>query len=219
MADIQIRVTVDLKGLERGRAILAEGLAGGGGTANPLRAGFHQAAKRYEAFTRRRFNQYSRGGGDWAPLTVATIRARNARLAGKPKRRGSTNAGFSSLARKQRRGRTVALVAAPGGARVSILRDTGTLFGALTIGAQGNDTRDIPNGIRYGLGGPGRHPGGPTIAQIAAWHDQGAGHNPRRQILADPDQPTFNGMVRDVAEGVRQCFEQAGSEVRDGGPA
>lgn len=219
MPDITIKVTVDLKGFDRGRALIAEGLSGGVGSANPLRAGFHQAARRYEAFTRRRFNQYSRGGGDWAPLSISTIRARNARLANVPRRRAKqTNAGFSSLARSRGRG-GAALVAAPGGARVSILRDTGTLFTALTIGATGNDTRDIPNGITYGLGGPARHPGGPTIVQIATWHHQGAGHNPRRQIIVDPDQPTLRRMAGDIGEGVRKCFEQAGSAVQAGGNA
>lgn len=212
MAEIQIKVTVDLHGLNRGRTLIAEGLAGGGGSANPLRAGFRQAVGRYEAFARRRFVRFSRGGGDWAPLSASTIRARNRRLTRKPSRRGSPDAGFSSLARTRRGGREI-LAAAPGGARVAILRDRGILFGALTIGAPGNDTHDVQGGIRYGLGGPARHPGGPTIAQIAEWHNEGAGHNPRRVIIADPDKPTFDRMVGDIAEGVRKCFLAAGSEV------
>ena len=37
-----------------------------------------------------------------------------------------------------------------------------------------------------------------TIGRLAAIHDQGEGHNPRRQIIAQPDQQTIAGMARDA---------------------
>jgi len=44
---------------------------------NPhIRDGLKVCVLRYSAFTRRRFNQYSRGGGDWAPLAKSTVDAR-----------------------------------------------------------------------------------------------------------------------------------------------
>jgi len=44
---------------------------------NPhIRDGLKVAVLRYSAFSRRRFNQYSRGGGDWAPLAKSTVDAR-----------------------------------------------------------------------------------------------------------------------------------------------
>lgn len=117
---------------------------------------FFQWAVRYRSFVQRRFNEYSRGSGDWPPL-------------------------------KSRDG--------------SILRDTGTLFNTMApqISAPpGSINRLIRDGIEVGYGGSASHPGGPTIAQIAYWHQTGAGNNPKREIIVEPDAATVRGMLSDM---------------------
>lgn len=93
-----------------------------------------------------------------------------------------------------------------GRGRPATLRDTGTLLNALTVGAPGNMFRRTSRGIRVGFGGPARHPDGKaTIADIARFHDAGAGDLPQRRIIVVPDAPTIARMNADAA--------QAGSEL------
>ncbi len=77
------------------------------------------------------------------------------------------------------------------------LRDTDSLYNALVIGAAGNITRPLKNGILFGFGGPARHPGGgkASIADIAKYHDAGDGNLPVRQIIVPPDEPTVGQMA------------------------
>jgi len=60
----------------------------------------------------------------------------------------------SSLARDTKNGGK--LVSA--GGIVSILRDTGTLFNALTVGGVGNKVTDIRNGVSFGFSGANHPP-------------------------------------------------------------
>lgn len=213
---ISARVTIRTPGLDRTQ----QALAGMNRVPPPPAVArmYDQWAKRYEVFVRRRFNAYSRGGGDWPALALSTVRARRAAGRGSLGAAGSNDR--SSLARKA--GRLV-----DAGRTVTILKDTGALFNALTIAAPGNIKTFIPNGVRFGIGGPAIHPrkaqqqrlrreinkvrrslgasgrkGGKvstlTIGRLAAIHDQGEGHNPRRQIIAQPDQQTIAGMARDA---------------------
>jgi len=87
--------------------------------------------------------------------------------------------------------------------RVAILRDTGTLFNALTVGMPGNLYRLIRHGIRVGFSGATRHPKGKaTIRDIAHFHDTGAGRLPKREILVPPDDPTMEAMKQDLKRGL-----------------
>jgi hypothetical protein len=109
-------------------------------------------------------------------------------------------AGGSALTRRQ-----VArnLIAA---GNVAILRNTGVLFGALTVGAAGNVREDIRNGIRVGIGGPASHSGGKlTIGQLAAMHNNGEGRLPRRPIIVQPSPDTARRMVQVMTEGMRRA--------------
>lgn len=133
----------------------------------PLRVALTQAAVMIRAYWQERFNRYSRGGGDWPPLSPATIARR---------RQGRPKAG---------RGRTV-----------SILRDTNTLFGALdaVYAAKPGQLEEISvNGLRVGYGGPAKHPeaGSKTVAEIAEIHDQGTDRIPQRQIIVLPPEPVM----------------------------
>lgn len=160
-----------------------------------------QWAKRYEAFTRRRFNQYARGGGNWKPLALSTVKARR-------KGSGSNRAVRSSLARDtQRGGRLV-----QAGGTVSILIDTGKMQTALSIGATGNLTQlRGRNTIRYGFSNT-KVPGSElTMQQLAGYHNQGgsSGNNPpKRVILAQPDNPTQDGMRRDLNRALNTIMKQ-----------
>jgi hypothetical protein len=169
---------------------------------------FTQWADRYSAFVRRRFNQYSRGGGDWAPLALSTVQRR---------RRGKRGSVFTNdrgqwsrrlfVARDTRRGM---LVASP--AAYAILRDTGSLFGALTIGARGNLTRRGPGTVTFGIEG-GATGKGVTLGQIARWHDKGAEKLPQRRILVQPSAGVVRNMASDSALAARKIVDEIGRSV------
>lgn len=171
---------------------------------------------RYEAFTRRRFNAFSRGGGDWAPLAKSTIEAR--RGGGKAKggvdfgggrslRGGKASRGArSSIARDTRKGG--ALVSA--GGTVSILRDRGFLFNALTIGSTGNKVTDLRNGIAYGFSNaPHAVDAKLSIARLATIHHYGSRVKgiPARPILVHPDKPTENAIRLQLTRGVKAALK------------
>ena len=115
----------------------------------------------YLAAVRERYNRLSRGGGEWPPLSPVTI-------ARKQSRSGSRLGGEPPSA---------------------ILKDTGQLFNALEPGAPGNTFRDTPDGILVGIGGPVAHAGSTaTMAQIAEFHQVGAGKLPARPIMFLPTE-------------------------------
>lgn len=154
----------------------------------PVRDMFEQIGARYLGFLRRRYVRNSRGGGDWEPLAPSTIK----------QRRGSKR-------RKTRSPRARTKTTTRGSAtKVAILRDTGTLQRALTVGASGNDFTLMRNGIRVGFADV-PHPNGDdvTIAQLATIHDEGKGV-PERQILVEPDAATLHAMQRIVNTGLRR---------------
>jgi len=88
---------------------------------------------------------------------------------------------------------------------VAILRDTGTLYNALSpefTGKPGAIEEKIPYGVRIGYGGPGRYTnkygGVATIAGIASFHQVGAGYLPKREIIVLPDDHTLELMSEDM---------------------
>ena len=103
---------------------------------------------------------------------------------------------WKPLKSKRRRGST---------AKAKILRDTGTLFNALTIGSPGNLYKLIKRGIRVGFGGPSRHPEGKmSIADIAKAHQNGEGNLPKRPILHKPDANLVRQMLGDLSRAVNK---------------
>lgn len=152
-----VRITINDDGARRllaGLQSLADGTTTGGPFANMLT----QWGSRISAFERRRFDRFSKGGGDWKPLALSTVRHRAA--AGNPSKTnpfallGGKKDGTgarSSLARDtKRKGRLVSA-----GRTVSVLRDTGTLMGGLDIGKPGNVYRRVRGGVEFGIeGGP-----------------------------------------------------------------
>jgi hypothetical protein len=113
--------------------------------------------------------------------------------------------GNAKIATRREVGSRLAASAANG----AILRDTGTLFNALTIGMPGNVMQRIASGVKVGIGGPGSHgEGQPTIGEIACIHDQGKGHVPRRRIIVRPDDATLDRMKRLGAEAVKKLAKE-----------
>jgi hypothetical protein len=86
---------------------------------------------------------------------------------------------------------------------IRILRDTGLLLQALTIGAKGNKIVYGSEGVAFGIVG-GDRPGGKSIGDIARYHDTGGGRLPQREILVGPDQQTIAGMQSDLRDAVEK---------------
>ncbi len=153
---------------EINRKLAQTGRAGGSPGSNPFASMYKSWAVRYSAFVRRRFNRFSRGGGNWKALKASTKKGRR-------KGKGAGNA--------------------------AILKDKGILFGALTIGASGNVTNKIPQGIEFGFGGGDRHADASmSIAKLAEIHQKGSAtaNIPARPIIVQPDAGTRRGMFKDV---------------------
>ena len=157
----------------------------------PIGTMFKQFGAIYLTFTRRRFVRMSKGG--WTPLAQSTIKSRRG-----GKRRATRSS--KALTKTTTRGSAT---------NVSILRNTGILLNALTIGAPGNLYRGIRGGIRVGFGGPARHPGGKaTISDIAVIHDEGRGV-PKREILVKPDPMTIRQQQRATQIAIQRLGKQS----------
>ena len=202
-----ITVRFDLSGLQKFRSTVRDGLRD---HRPPFNDTFTQMGAIYSAFVRRRYDRYSKGGGDWAPLAESTIRGRRKAARGRGGKGGGSAGGRgarSSLGRVTRGKRAGALRGISGRA-VTILRDTGTLFNATTIGAVGNKFERVPYGVVYGFSDAPRkaRKGAVTFARLAAWHQAGVGRLPRRAILVEPDAPTQARLVAAVRAGVRRAI-------------
>jgi hypothetical protein len=169
---IAVDIKLDLSGMAKYRSAIDQ-------PTGPVRDMLVQWATRYRAFIQRRFDRYSKGGGDWPSLATSTIAGRRK---GKGKR------------------------------RVTILRDTGTLFAALNPAFDGRPgSLQTINGlsVTVGYGGPQVHTGGrATIAAIAAYHDQGGGNLPQRQIIVPPDSKTLDAMAKDAERALTKLAKE-----------
>lgn len=143
----------------------------------------------------------------------------------------------ASTLRRRRKGK--------GTGKAAILRDTGLLFMALTIGAAGNFLRRTRAGIVYGFG-DNQHPrrvvghrvktnkrtgaqtkgrrillttagaSATTLRQIAIYHQEGGPRLPRRVILAQPDAQTARQFDGMVRRAVNEAAASAGAPARGG---
>lgn len=193
-------------GRRGGSGISAPGGGAGGAGDNGLSGPEMDAMRkqwtiRYSAFIRKRFSTYSRGGGDWPPLALSTIKARRGPDKKRAARRARNGvASGSTRARDTARGSKIVEVA---GRSVSILQDTGVMARALNIGQTGNYNAATPWGIEFGFAGVQHSPGeSASIAQIAMHHNEGGKHLPKREILVQPDQATAVSMSRDLLRAI-----------------
>lgn len=193
---ISATVNVDLSGLNQFRDSIDRQLKG---EAGPISDCIRLWAVRYRSYAQLRFDTFSKGGGDWKPLSFATIKAR---------RSGKAKKGFSSLA-TNKSGRLVAAKK-----QVAILKDTGILFAALQpvfVGTPGALEEKIAFGIRVGYGGPMKHDKGgrATIADIASFHQNGAmPRMPAREIIVKPPDSLLNTMAEDMSKAMGELSEQ-----------
>ncbi len=172
-------VVVKLEGLKRFQRSVSGDMRSRSN--GPVRKAITQWAAIYRAAMLERYTKASRGSGDWPPLKPNTIARR-------------------------RKGKGV-------GPRASILVDTGILRGALSIefsNKPGQLQQDLPFGVRVGYGGPAQHDsGGPTVAQIANWHQTGAGRLPVREIIVSPTGKTLELMQKVMEAGIRKAAKNA----------
>lgn len=196
MMQVTVKVQIDMSPLKKFQREIDAGLQ----STRPghLRNAIQLWARIYRSFTQERFDKFSKGGGNWAPLSMTTIIAR---------RHGKGGGG-------KRGGRALGRARASGGGQVSILRDTGALFSAIDpqfSGKPGQYQKDIPFGIEVGFGGPARHKGGRmTIADIAALHQAGARRLPARPILVDPPQSVVAKMAEVMTTAIQRTINDAG---------
>ena len=222
MITISITTRVDLRGLQKFKDMVHKDNRGP--TSPVIRNVMLQWAHRYLSFLQRRFDTYSKGGGDWKPLAPATIEARIrkpiARLYKALEQGDVTEEQFETRIKGARRKVAKAKEKYEAGDMdVSILRDTNTLFEALDpsgSGRPGSLQEWIPYGIRIGYGGSQTHPSGNgavTIADIAAFHQVGGTRLPKREIVVEPPPEVMEAMREDAIRGLDQFAKE--DQARD----
>lgn len=194
---VNATVTVNLEPLKRFACVIADDLRRSG--TGPIRDALRQWAVRYRSAMQERFVEQSRGGGEWPPLKEITKQRRRGTQQGPRKKRGKRGSEHAATG------------------TFAILRDTGTLFNALSpafSGKPGQLQEDIEFGVRVGYGGPMRYEKGKapaTIADIARFHQTGAGRLPIRKILVDPPASCLAGMVADMERAIERVKKDTDS--------
>jgi hypothetical protein len=209
---VPVRVTLNLKGLAAFRVHLEEAASSPGG--GFLRDAWIQVAVRYRAFLQERFSLYSKGGGNWKPLAESTIKGRTRapitrlNLAVRQGLRLTAEQYAKRLTAARRKAAKHWKKYQEGEAKFAILVDTGLMFAALNpifTDAPGQYQEETPGGIAVGFGGPERHPdGGPTIADIARFHNDGGGNLPQRKIVVPPTEDVKDAMVTYLQRGMNR---------------
>lgn len=154
-----------------------------------------QIGTRYLDFVRRRFVRQSQGGGDWPPLARSTVLARRGRRKSSRRRKRRTAAQIEKAV-----------------ASAKILRDTGALLGALSVGNRGNRFDRNKGGVTVGFSKRQKHEGegrrGLSIGRLAEIHNLGDGRNPQRAILVRPDQSTAAAINRLAQRAVNRAVAE-----------
>ncbi len=178
MPKLQLTVAVNLHGLRKFKTALSNDLRTS--ESRPIRDALNEWAVILARFWTARWSMFSAGGGDWRPL--------------KPKYK-------AWKARK--------------GLLTLILRATDLMFQSFApemAKKPGRLSEEIPNGIRVGFGGGMNYPHttnpNVTIAQIAMFHQTGAGNLPKRKIIVPPDTETRALMRATMQEAVQEAAHQ-----------
>jgi len=145
---------------------------------------FTQWLAMYSSYVRQQFQRNSRGGGEWPDLAESTKRARAKKKAAKRKLKGA-----NITERK-----------------FAILRDSGILFNALSIGVSGNYAKIMKDGVQYGFAPVQHGSDSATIQEIATFHDEGGknGRPPKREILKVPTPQLANAMLKAMSVRLRK---------------
>jgi hypothetical protein len=191
MADPSRHVRVNIAPLLKFQRAAFDALKAGRFT-GAMRRAFTVCGVIFRSWAKERFTEYSRGGGDWAPLAESTKRGRRK---GTGRKIEVTKGGTTST-------KTI------GGETYATLIDTGTLIGGLdpVLNPQRGAMEDeIPGGIRVGFGGAARHPKGESasIADIAHFHQAGAPPSlPARKIIDEPPATVQQQFADAIEDGL-----------------
>ncbi len=156
---------------------------------SPIGKMFKRIGTVYLAFIRKRFVAFSSGAGNWKPIEE---RGRDKRANAKREAKG-----------KKRKGS-------------KILRDTGVLLGALSIGAAGNLFKRIKGGVRVGFSDSVQHDDetDATIRDIAVYHDEGTDIIPQREILAEPSPNAEKKFKEIIKDGITEMGKLAERSIK-----
>ena len=148
-----------------------------------IRAGMERAEETYLSGMQQRYVANSGGGGDWRELTRRTREQRRRQ-------------GFQP-------------------ARPILIRDA-TLYRGLERRKPGNLFETTESSVKGGYGGAAKHPaysdgtgGDVSVAQVAAWHQQGTPRMPARKILHDPTADLQSKMAEPIVNGIRAMIARA----------
>ena len=93
------------------------------------------------------------------------------------------------------------------GKGAKILRDTGTLLNALSVGARGNLVKRIRKGVRFGFSSTLHPSGNKSMRKIAEYLSK------KRPILVPPDDATVTGMKNDLMKDVEKRGRRYGGRA------
>lgn len=179
---------------------------------DPVGQMMNQWGKRYESDVKRTFTAASRGDGRWKPLATATILRRRSSKGGSRARerqkliKQTTNGRLDADKRLKAHKRIKELATMAG---VAILKNTGALFNALSIGAAGNLLLRRNNRLTFGFSRSATHSKGMSLGMLAAIHDAGNKNLPARQILTPPKPETLRSMAADGIAAILKIMREA----------
>ena len=169
MPRLSTTVTVNLHGLRRFKETLEQDLRGSG--TGPIRDALHEWAVLMARFLRKRWMQFSHGGGNWRPLKPAT------------------------LDRKRRRGLLRFILRATDEMYRAFEPELARKPGKVTEDIPFGVRVGFGGGMKY----PHSEAKGLTIAELAMIHQQGNSRLPARKIIVPPDLET-RGQMREVMQ-------------------
>lgn len=95
-----------------------------------------------------------------------------------------------------------------------VLVVSGQLRDSLSVGHPGNHFRRVPKAMEVGFANRTFSGSKTTIRDIAIFHDEGRGNNPKREILVAPDAATIKGFEEDVKIAAKQLGRLAERKLR-----
>ena len=165
---VGVKILKNFSGMKNMSKALLSATTASGGFSGPFGAMYKQWSVRYSAFVRRRFNTFSRGGGNWKPLKDSTKK-------GRKRGKGAGSAAILKDTSTMFGGLTI-------GARGNLNK---RIAGGVEFGFGGNDRH--PEGKMTITRLAEIHQKGSSRANI-----------PARPIIVQPDAQTNRGMMMDM---------------------
>ncbi len=163
MPRLRVNISTDLAPLRHFGKEVRNGLRGMPGPIDDL---FKLIGQAYLSFAQRRYNRFSRGGGDWPPLKAATIKRR---------RRGPRKKSATAILRD-----TGTLFNALGrGSPGNVFKRTRR---GILVGIGGGATHPDDKKL--------------TVGKLAEYHNFGMGKNPKREIVPEELDPQARAVIQ-----------------------